>query len=173
MSDTQESKTSFMNPYLAGICLGLVLLASFIVLGVGLGASAGLARFGAWLQLCIAREATLSSPYFGRWGETPLKYYLVFMFVGTFIGGLFSALLARRIQPSLERAEGFPGILRAILAILGGVLVGFASRLASGCTSGQALTGMAQLVTGSFLFLICMFAGGYAAAFFVRRQWND
>jgi len=56
---------------------------------------------------------------------------------------------------------------------VGGILVGFASRLAGGCTSGQALTGTAQLMTGSFLFLICIFVGGYGAAWFVRRQWND
>jgi hypothetical protein len=51
--------------------------------------------------------------------------------------------------------------------------VGFAGRLAQGCTSGQALTGGAMLLTGSLLFLVCVFAGGYAAAHFVRRQWDD
>ena len=162
-----------MNPYLAGLCLGLILLASFAILGVGLGASAGLARIGAFLSLCVASSHTLTSEYFGNWGERPLRYYLVYMFIGVFVGGLFSALLARRIRPSLERAKGFPAGMRALLALVGGILIGFASRLASGCTSGQALTGTAQLMTGSFLFLICIFAGGYAAAWFVRRQWND
>ena len=168
-----ETKNSYMNPYLAGLCLGLVLLASFVILGVGLGASSGLARLGACITLCVARSHTLASPYFGAWGETPLQYYLVYMFVGIFVGGLFSALLARRIQPSLERAAGFPARSRALLALVGGILVGFASRLAGGCTSGQALTGTAQLMTGSVLFLICLFVGGYSAAWFVRRQWND
>ena len=162
-----------MNPYLAGLCLGLILLASFAILGVGLGASAGIARLGAFLSLCVARSHTLTSEYFGNWGEYPLRYYLVYMFIGVFVGGLFSALLARRIRPSLERAKGFPAGMRALLALVGGILIGFASRLASGCTSGQALTGTAQLMTGSFLFLICIFVGGYGAAWFVRRQWND
>ena len=44
--------------------------------------------------------------------------------------------------------------------------------LGRGCTSGQALTGGAMLVTGSLLFLGAMFAGGYAVAWFVRRQWQ-
>ena len=168
-----ENKTNYMNPYLAGLCLGLVLLGSFAVLGVGLGASAGLARLGACVTLCVANSHTLASPYFGAWGEQPLRYYLVYMFVGVFLGGLFSALLARRIKPSLERAAGFSARARALLALTGGILVGFASRLASGCTSGQALTGTAQLMTGSFLFLICLFASGYGSAWLVRRQWND
>ena len=34
------NSNNYMNPYLAGIFLGLVLLASFLILGAGLGASA-------------------------------------------------------------------------------------------------------------------------------------
>jgi hypothetical protein len=47
-----------MNPYLAGVLLGLVLLASFLTLGVGLGASAGIARAGAFAQSCIMTPRT-------------------------------------------------------------------------------------------------------------------
>jgi hypothetical protein len=57
--------------------------------------------------------------------------------------------------------------------VAGGVLVGYASRLAAGCTSGQALSGGAMLLSGSLAFMVSVFAGGYAAAWFVRRQWND
>ena len=60
-----------------------------------------------------------------------------------------------------------------LLALGGGILVGYASSLASGCTSGQALTGGALLANGSIVFMLCVFAGGYAAAYFVRRQWHD
>jgi len=49
----------------------------------------------------------------------------------------------------------------------------YASRLAQGRTSGQALSGGAMLLTGSFVFLVCLFAAGYAGAYFVRRQWDD
>ena len=95
------------------------------------------------------------------------------MLVGTFLGGLISALFANRIEFKLERGAKASGYLRATLALVGGVLIGFASRLAAGCTSGQALTGGALLLTGSLVFLVCTFAGGYAAAWFVRRQWDD
>ena len=43
--------------------------------------------------------------------------------------------------------------------------------MARGCTSGQALSGGATLATGSWLFMLMVFAGGYAVAYFVRRQW--
>jgi uncharacterized membrane protein YedE/YeeE len=102
-----------------------------------------------------------------------MRYYLVFMLAGIFIGGLCSTLLANRFKLQVERGQRCPVILRSVLALLGGILVGFAGRLAQGCTSGQALSGTALLLTGSFLFLICIFAGGYAAARLFRRQWND
>lgn len=163
----------YMNPYLAGVLLGLALLASYFILGAGLGASGGLSRFAAWAQSCLLPSHTQSSEYFGAWGSRPLNYYLVFMLAGVFLGGLFSAVLARRVKFQVERGKKASGRLRLTLALLGGVLAGFASRLAQGCTSGQALSGSAMLLSGSLVFLVCVFAGGYAAAWLVRRQWHD
>lgn len=163
----------YANPYLAGILLGVVLLASFVILGTGLGASGGIARLAASLSLGLSASHTLGSEYFGRWGADPLSYYLVFMFVGTFVGALFSALLANRIRIQVERGAASSVSRRLWHALVGGAIVGFASRLAQGCTSGQALSGGAMLLTGSLVFLISLFASGYAAAWFVRRQWYD
>jgi uncharacterized membrane protein YedE/YeeE len=173
MKNDDTTTAKYMNPYLAGIGLGVTLLVSFLILGAGLGASSGLARFAACTGLCVARAHTLSSEYFGKWGRNPMQYYLVFMLAGTFIGGLFSALLANRIRLHIERGRQSSAGLRIAFALIGGILVGFASRLARGCTSGQALSGTALLLTGSFVFLICIFAGGYATARLFRRQWND
>ena len=172
-SDESRAPKPYMNPYLAGVLLGLTLLASFLILGAGLGASAGIARVGAFAESCVAAEHVLSSEYFGRWGAQPLRYYLVFMLAGTFLGGLFSALLANRLGLRIERGRAASAGLRAGLALAGGIIVGYASRLAQGCTSGQALTGGAMLLSGSLLFMCCVFAGGYATAWFVRRQWHD
>ena len=166
-------QTPYWNPYLAGVLLGLTLLASFVVLGAGLGASGGIARIGAFVEACALPEHVARSAYFGGWGPNPLNYYLVLMFAGILAGALFSALLANRVTLTLERGASCSRGKRATLALIGGVLSGFASRLAQGCTSGQALSGGALLLTGSLLFLVCMFAGGFAVAWFVRRQWHD
>lgn len=171
--DTPRTPQSYLNPYLAGFLLGLTLLASFLILGAGLGASGGLARIAAHIEGAVASNHTQASEYFGAWGPTPLDYYLVLMLTGAFLGGLVSALQASRLQFQMEKGRSTASRLRALLALGGGVLVGFASRLAQGCTSGQALTGGALLLSGSLLFLIFAFAGGYAFAPFVRRQWND
>jgi uncharacterized protein len=95
------------------------------------------------------------------------------MLIGTFLGGLFSAVRGSRVQLRIERGRSASARLRVVLALCGGIIVGFSSRLAQGCTSGQALTGGAMMLTGSLLFLVAMFAGGYGAAYFVRRQWDD
>jgi uncharacterized membrane protein YedE/YeeE len=163
----------YANPYLAGILLGVVLLASFVILGAGLGASGGIARIAASLSLCISAAHTLGSEYFGKWGAQPLSYYLVFMFVGTFVGALFSAILANRARIQVERGAACSVNRRVWYALVGGVIVGFASRLAQGCTSGQGLSGGALLLTGSLVFLVCLFASGYGTAWFFRRQWHD
>ena len=162
-----------MNPYLAGVCLGLVLLASFLVLGAGLGASGGIARLAASVEGTLAPQHTLESPYFGRWGPGFLDYYLVYMLVGILLGGLLSAASAGRVRLWVERGQALSAKLRLIFALGGGLLVGFASRLAQGCTSGQALTGGALLLNGSLVFMVSLFAGGYAAAWLFRGQWRD
>jgi hypothetical protein len=77
------------------------------------------------------------------------------------------------VRWTTERGRAFGAAPRLGLALAGGCLVGYASRLANGCTSGQALTGGAMLLSGSLAFMVCVFAGGYAAAWFVRRQWHD
>ena len=173
-TDTVQGEPKpYANPYLVGVLLGLVLLASFVILGAGLGASGGIAHIGASLSMSVSAPHTLSSEYFGKWGSTPLNYYLVFMFVGTFVGALFSTLLANRARLQVERGAASSVGCRLGYALAGGVIVGFASRLARGCTSGQALSGGALLLSGSLVFLVCLFASGYAAAWFVRKQWHD
>lgn len=172
-TDTMSGPKPYSNPYLAGLLLGLVLLASFVILGAGLGASGGMARVGASLSLCVSAPHTLASEYFGKWGERPLDYYLVFMLAGSFIGALFSAVLASRARLQVERGAACSVKRRLAYALAGGVVVGFASRLAQGCTSGQALSGGALLLTGSIVFMLCLFASGFAVAWFVRRQWHD
>lgn len=161
-----------MNPYLAGMFLGLTLLASYLILGTGLGASGGFARFGAWIEHQFFPARVEASAYFGPWFPAPLSYYLIFMVLGVFAGGIISAASGGRIGFKVERGPTASASTRLILALIGGVLAGFASRLAQGCTSGQGLSGGALLLTGSFVFMGCLFATGYLTAWAFRRQWK-
>lgn len=156
----------------AAIGFGVIKNAESVSHGAGLDASSGLALADC-AELCLAETHTLSSQYFGKWGQNPMRYYLVFMLAGTLFGGLCSALIANRVKFLVERGRRRSARLRAAFAFNGGMLVGFTSRLVNGCTSGQALTGTALLLTYSVVFLICIFVGGYATAGLFGRRWSD
>lgn len=164
----------FWNPYFAGIGLGLTLLLSFVFLGVGLGASGSIARAAAAAAHAVAPQAVERNSYLGGWfeGGSPLRNYLVFMTLGVLLGGFLSAFAARRTGVEVERGPTASPRLRLVLAVAGGVLVGFASRMAGGCTSGQALSGGALLLSGSWAFMFAVFAGAFGAAWFVRKEWR-
>jgi uncharacterized protein len=162
------------NPYLAGVGLGLVLLASFLIMGQGLGASGGLTRLVALGLHTLLPRWTEGNANLGEYvagGENPLLHYLVFLGLGVLLGGYVAALTGRRIRVQMERGPHISAGRRALLAVGGGVLMGLAARLAHGCTSGQALSGGATLAAGSWAFMMMVFGGGYAMAYFVRRQW--
>ncbi len=164
----------YWNPYVAGFGLGLTLLVSFVALGVGLGASGSTARVAASAAHVVAPAAVEANGYLGPWfeGGSPLANYLVFMSIGTILGGLGSALFARRVEIAVESGGRIAPRARLLFAVGGGLLVGFASRMAGGCTSGQALTGGALLLAGSWAFLVAVFAGGFLVAPVVRKEWQ-
>ena len=47
-----------------------------------------------------------------------------------------------------------------IILVVGGLLIGFGTRYAGGCTSGHAITGLSQLQLGSLISVIGFFIGG-------------
>lgn len=164
----------YTNPYIAGIALGFVLFASFLLCGKGLGGSASLARLAAYLIHLVAPNHINSSEYFGHYfahGKNPLNFWLVYMGIGTLLGGLYSTFIHGRSRLEVNKGPGISVKGRLIYALAGGILVGFASRLGLGCTSGQGLTGSAMLSLGSWTFLFAVFLGGYATAYFVKDGW--
>jgi len=91
--------------------------------------------------------------------------------VGLLIGSFLAALLSGKLRVEVLRGPRSSRLYRLVLALSGGVLAGFAARLARGCTSGQGLVGGAELSVGAWAFLMAIFAGGWMAAWFVRKQW--
>ena len=163
------------NPYVAGVVLGLVLLSSFLVMGFGLGSSSAVTRVAVGAVHVVAPKAMESNAYFSQYvgpGKKVLEDWLVFEVLGVFLGGLVGAYSAGRLKGEVIRGEGVAKGRRIAMAVAGGVLMGFAARLARGCTSGQALTGGAILSLGSWVFMMCVFAGGYLVAPFVKREWR-
>jgi uncharacterized membrane protein YedE/YeeE len=171
-----EKTGAYMNPYLAGIGLGLVLLAAFVIMGRGLGASGALSSLVAWgVDLVAPAHARANEFYMGYLDSGvghPLKSWLMFEVLGVLVGGFLSGALAGRVKRTVEKGPRISTRGRFFLAFVGGTLMGFGAKLARGCTSGQALTGGALLNVGSWAFMLMVFAGGYAMAWFLRRQWR-
>ncbi|MBI3195421.1 MAG: YeeE/YedE family protein [Ignavibacteriae bacterium] len=172
----EQPAARYWNPYVAGIGLGLVLLASFVIMGRGLGASGAFTSLVSVGVNAVAPEHATSngffSEYLGDGKHNPLKDWLVFEVLGVIVGGFFSGILAHRVKGTVEKGERISTGKRFLLAFLGGGIMGFGAKLARGCTSGQALTGGALLSLGSWAFMLSVFAGGYAVAYFFRRQWQ-
>jgi uncharacterized membrane protein YedE/YeeE len=164
----------YWNPYLAGIGLGLTLLLTFVLVGRGLGASGAMMRTTSWIVSLFSPEHVNSNPYFAKYageGVNPFREWLVFELIGVIIGGFVSGLLGGRLKFMTGKGPNISTVMRLVLAFTGGSLMGFGARLAYGCTSGQALTGGATLALGSWAFMFSVFIGGYAIAWFVRKQW--
>jgi len=162
-----------MNPYLAGFGLGLVLLAAFLIMGRGLGATAASGSVVAWLSGLAAPEWTAANPALkGYYAEPPWVNWTFYLIVGVFVGSLVSARLAGRVRLRIERGPQLSAGARLALAFAGGAVAAAGAKLAKGCTSGQALTGGAQLNVGSWIFMFSVFAGAYALAYFVRKEWR-
>ena len=164
---------AYMNPYLAGVGLGLVLLASFVIMGRGLGATGAFSSFLTWIMQMISPEHVEANAVYADYlgDDHPLKAWLVFLVAGAFVGALVSGLLAGRFALKVEKGPRIGTGGRLALAFCGGALAGIGAKIALGCTSGQALTGGALLNTGSWIFMLMVFTGGYAVAWFVRKQW--
>lgn len=53
--------------------------------------------------------------------------------------------------------------------VIGGLLVGFGTRLANGCTSGHGVCGLARLSRRSLIAVLVFMAAGFATVFLTRH----
>ena len=164
---------SYSDPYLTGVVLGLVLLAAFVLVGRGLGATGAFASVAATAVQAVSANAAQGNSFFadrlpvgGLWND-----WLVVEIAGVFVGGWVSAAFARRLRITVERGAHTNVARRLAYAGGGGAMMGVGAVLARGCTSGQALTGGALLSVGSWLFMIGAFVAAYLAAWLLRSAW--
>ena len=161
-------------PVLAGIVIGISMLLAFVVAGRGIGVSGMMTRLVATVQHWLLPELTEKSAYFGAYfahGAHPLNDYLSYLMVGLLAGAFVGAWSCGDLRLEVQRGPRISATGRLVYALIGGAITGFAARLARGCTSGQGLVGAAELSVGSWAFLMCIFVGGFATAWFVRKQW--
>lgn len=165
----------FMNPYIAGILLGLTLLLTIYITGRGLGASGGLKSVVAATVKNVTPKHYEAHPYYSEYDQShpngPLSNWLFFEITGVLFGAFLSGIIANRTMLKLEKGPRASNLARIIAAIAGGMFFGFGSQLGRGCTSGSALSGMAVMSFGGIITMLAIFGGAYVLAIFFKRLW--
>ena len=163
-----------MNPYLAGLMLGLVLLASFYLTGRGLGASGAMKSMVVSSVSSVAPDHAMESGFYSKYiadGQSPMKAWLVLEVFGVLVGGFLSGAISGRLGWKVEKSPRITTKRRLIFAAAGGLLFGFGSQLGRGCTSGAALSGMAVLSVAGYVTMMAIFGTAFALAYFFRKNW--
>ena len=161
-------KSDYMNPYLAGVLLGLLLVLTVFVTGRGLGAS-GAYRSALTAAVDVVAPAHAQGNEFYTHtpaGTSPLKSWLVFEVLGVLVGAFLSGVIANRLALFTERPAHVKASTRWVAALLGGALFGVGAQFARGCTSGMAVMSVGGIVT-----MLAIFGSAYGVAYFVRRLW--
>ena len=171
----QLKKTRYLNPYIGGVLLGLVLLAANFIAGRGLGASGAIKSVVVASTQTVAPKYAENAKFFKEYKEehsgSPLKNWLVFQMLGVLVGGFVSGAIAGRLKLKVEHSPKITSRKRIIFAVIGGIFFGLGSQFGRGCTSGSALSGMAVLSLGGFITMMFIFGTAFALAWFFRKLW--
>ena len=174
MKKINNDGSFYLNPYLGGVILGTVLLLSFYISGRGLGASGAVKNTVAATVNVIAPQHVEKSAYYSQFAggdQKPMSNWLIFEVLGVLAGAFLSGIIFNRLKLKVEHSPKITTRRRLIFAVLGGVIFGFGTQLARGCTSGAALSGMAVLSYGGYITMIAIFGTAFIAAWIFRKNW--
>ena len=174
MDTNFKSGTFYLNPYLGGVFLGLVLMATFYFTGRGLGASGAVKSTVVAAVNAVSPSHAEKSHYYGKFisnDQKPINNWLVFEVIGVVAGAFLSGLFFNRLKFKIEHSPKITTRRRLIFAISGGVLFGIGSQLAKGCTSGAALSGMAVLSLAGFITMMAIFGTAFIFAWIFKKNW--
>lgn len=168
-------KSNYMNPYLAGILLGLVVIAANFISGRSVGASGAIKSAIVAGVETVAPAHAETATFYKEFNEghagNPLNSWLVYQMLGVILGGFLSGVLSHRLTWEVEHNPRITSRTRLIFAMAGGILFGLGSQFGRGCTSGSALSGMAVLSLGGFISMMAIFGTAFALAYFFRKLW--
>lgn len=169
---SRDFRGNFDN-VLAGIVIGLVIVAAWYVTGGALGAEwKEWAEFADTKPLRVETQSfTFISPmgdgfrYALNPGDTSLINFGIVALLGVILGSFLWAIVSGSF-----RIEWFVSLGDFLNHAVGAVLMGIGGVLSMGCTIGQGITGVSTLALGSFLTLAAIIAG--AAATMKYQYWR-
>ena len=145
---------------IAAVTLGLMLLASR-----RLGISTG------FEDIC---SLVLSQPYFRRKAVIDGRGWRLPLLAGLLCGGFLSAMLGGGWSPTwelgmLDRALALDPLGKLAWMFVGGLFIGFGTRLAGGCTSGHGIFGMSNFERASIVTTIAFMLAGIVTTNLIYR----
>ncbi len=138
--------------YIAGPLIGLTVPLLLLLANKQLGISSSFRHIGA---MCTPKSRL---PYLRGYDWRKQGWNLIFV-VGIVIGAVIASrfLSAAPVVMLPETAGTLPGLTRLFI---GGILVGFGTRYADGCTSGHTIMGISMLNSTSMVATAFFFVGG-------------
>ena len=167
-------KNKYMNSYVAGLLMGLLIIAAYYFAGEGLGSSGGFRDVAIGAINGVAPEYAQSNPYTAphvTGTEGPMQTWLVFELLGVILGAIISAALYGRLKFVVGKAPHITNKKRLYFALAGGILWGIGTQLGRGCTSGLVLSGMAVNSLSGYIGLMAIFGFGFVFSVIFRKIW--
>jgi hypothetical protein len=160
-------KAARWSPYVVGAGIGVLSWFTFLISRKALGCSTAFARTAGMVERAFRGERVTRKPYYRLF--KPAVDWEWMLVLGVVLGSLISSWLSGSFDPQWvpgRWAATFGGavIPRLLVALVGGVLIGFGARWAGGCTSGHGISGTMQLAVSSWIAALCFFVGGIVAA---------
>ncbi len=168
-----DSAGAAWSPYVVGGLIGALSMLTFYFSDKPLGASTAYARLAGMLGKRLAPKHTAGLKFYQE--KKPAIDWGVMLLFGVIIGAFLAAWHGNELTfewlPPLwiARFGNDSLLLRLGTAFFGAILMAFGARLAGGCTSGHGISGTLQLSLGSWISVICFFAGGIAVAMLMFR----
>ena len=158
------------SPYAAGAGIGVLSWLTLFFSGHPLGCSTSFARTAGMIEK-LFRGKNVEEKLFYR-EIPPVVDWQWMLVVGMALGAFLSAQLSgdfrlQWVPPRWEAVFGGDRMARTVVAVAGGILLGFGSRWAGGCTSGHGISGTMQLALSSWVSACCFFIGGIVTALLI------
>jgi uncharacterized membrane protein YedE/YeeE len=155
------------SPYAVGIGIGILSWLTWLISKKPIGCSTSFARSAGMIEKLIRGKEVEGKPYYQE--VKPTVDWQWMLVAGMVVGALISSLLSgdfgwQWIPAQWAAAFGTNTLLRVVVALLGGILLGFGARWAGGCTSGHGISGTMQMAVSSWIAAICFFVGGIVMA---------
>jgi uncharacterized membrane protein YedE/YeeE len=155
------------SPYAVGIGIGVLSWLTWLISKKPIGCSTSFARSAGMIEKLIRGKQVEEKPYYQE--VKPTIDWQWMLVVGMVVGALISSLLSgdfgwQWIPDRWAAAFGTNVLLRVLVALVGGILLGFGARWAGGCTSGHGISGTMQMAVSSWISAICFFVGGIIMA---------